>query len=61
MIHLFHKWSKWVQYEEHGVAGTLLFDRIRSYVETRESRKCETCGTMQDRSVKQGPMNKVQS
>jgi hypothetical protein len=57
MCFIFHDWSKWEQYEEHGKA---ILERIApksvqgkevSYTEIRQKRYCKKCNKMQDELV----------
>lgn len=57
-MHIFHKWSKWEQYEWVGSVtgvGVLLPKELRGkripIVESRQSRICEICGKMQDEEI----------
>ena len=54
---MLHEWSKWEQYEERGTAYPgLLGKNIPAegvpYSDTRQRRKCERCGKMQDELVR---------
>ncbi len=55
---VFHKWSKWKQYEE---VGTMILGRIApksiqgktvSYKELRQKRLCKKCNRVQDELIK---------
>jgi len=57
---LFHKWSKWEQYEHHYqfspgiIAPKELRGRTYSGVDLRQRRACLKCGSMQDELVSEG-------
>ena len=47
-----HKWTKWVTYEEHGMIQSSLFSKeMIPYTETRQKRTCTKCGRIQDKNV----------
>lgn len=56
MCLIFHRWGKWVQYQEHGTAigGVMSPMRGKSYqyIEYRQKRICEKCGKIQDEIYK---------
>ena len=60
MMHIFHKWSLWVPYEESAMIQAtsmgIAVGEPRPYVEVRQRRTCSVCGKTQDVLVKEGPM-----
>ena len=57
-FHLFHKWSKWEQFEWKGktcMTGILAPKDTRGkwfdLVELRQKRKCTVCGKMQEEVI----------
>lgn len=59
-MHIFHKWSKWQQYEHEYqfTPGIIMPKEIRgkvfSQVDLRQKRTCLECGKMQDELVSEG-------
>lgn len=57
---LFHKWSKWEQYEHRYTftPGIIAPKEVRGNtykgVDIRQRRTCEKCGAMQDKLVSEG-------
>lgn len=56
---LFHKWTKWEQYEEEGTStgvGLLVPRELRGiavpYSESRQKKHCLKCGKIQDELIK---------
>ena len=58
MCVIFHKWSKWKEYEDEigFVPGLLAPKEVRGQfltrIESRQKRTCEKCGKVQDVLVK---------
>lgn len=51
MIHLFHNWSKWTQFEQQMERRFLETDKTINYVESWQRRNCKICGYTQERKV----------
>lgn len=57
---LFHKWSKWEQYEHHYqfspgiIAPKEIRGRVFTNTDIRQRRTCVNCGSMQDELVTEG-------
>jgi hypothetical protein len=59
MCLIFHKWSKWTQYEEQGIVilGRIWPKKIQGnterYRDIRQRRYCFKCNKMQDKIINQ--------
>ncbi len=57
MCFIFHDWSKWEQYKEHGtqILGRLAPKSVQGkeypYIEIRQRRSCKKCNKMQDELI----------
>ena len=57
---IFHKWSKWEQYEQKGtiVLGRLAPKNVQgksfNCVDLRQRRRCVKCNKVQDRLIQEG-------
>lgn len=50
----FHRWTKWVTYEENGIVSPWGGGKPIPYADTRQRRSCAICGYVQDEKLKSG-------